>query len=337
MHQRSRHVSQSAEGNAIVVTRGNLIIMKLISQQSDRSSASDNQHSDRTWPCGPDNRCWFCCTRGSGFPPQHRQRVFGKSEHALSIPSALLRHDLLVVSAHVSHPHPTTSHRPNDHLSSLQSLEFRLPSPVLMNVHDGNIAPTLLFHASADIQPAHIPHLSDPLRLRLSTVSPAFDPRAHPVASHVLGEEPQRPPDRLLHHAILARQKRAEHIDGLRETGHAEFVALSHEHVQPDANGQSVAEIVLFLAALLPLGTDRVPDVPFVEADLGPPGWISDVYFVGDQGGIDKRGGRFDGFLGREGGGSVGDVLVRDGVDVNAVHVYERSFGKWRKVVRDGL
>ena len=263
--------------------------------------------------------------------------MFLEGEQPLPIPSALFRHDLLIISTHVGHPHPAASHRPNDHLARLQPLEFRLPTPIFMDGHNDNIAPTVFIHAGADVQPGHIPHGPYPLRLRLAIVGATFDPGAHPIASHVLGEEPKRPPDRLLHQALLARQERAEHVDGLRETGHPEFVTLSHEHVQPDAHGQGVAEGVLFFATLLALRAHRVPDVPFVEADLGPPGWIADVHFVGDQGGIDKRGGGLDGFLGGEGSDSVRDVLVRDGVDVDAVHVYKWSFGEWRKVIRDGL
>lgn len=145
--------------------------------------------------------------------------------------------------------------------------------------------------------------------------------RTNRPPTHEPRKQIQWPPGRLLNDTLGGGHKRGNHIHALRDTRHADVAALADEHVQPDCDGERVREGVAFFGTAAAFGADGIPDVPFVEADCGP--GLGCGYVVFNAGEVDEGGGYFDGAFGGERGCGVGEVRVRAGVHVDAVHVDE--------------
>lgn len=138
-------------------------------------------------------------------------------------------------------------------------------------------------------------------------------------AAHEAAEEPEGPPGGLANDAALGGHERADDVDGLGNVGHANVAALPHEHVEPDGDGERIRQRVLLLGPLIAGCALRVPDVPFVKADLD--GRLGRGHVGLDAGEVDEGGGDLNGALGGEGCGSILAVLLGGGIDVDAVHV----------------
>ena len=139
------------------------------------------------------------------------------------------------------------------------------------------------------------------------------------AASHVLAEQQQRPPDRLLDHALSRCHQRCDDIDALSNVRHANVLALSHEHVEPYRHSQSVRQCVHLFRAFLARGALWVPDVPLVEADRLPGYRSRDA--VLDASEVYQTGADLDGALSGARSHRILDRVLGGRVDVDAVHV----------------
>ncbi len=92
--------------------------------------------------------------------------------------------------------------------------------------------------------------------------------RGDGATAHVLGHQQVRPPYSLLHQVAVAGVDGCDNIDTLGETGDLDDVGVTQEDVEPYGHAEHVGHVVDLLVALRPGIPLRIPDVPFVEADL---------------------------------------------------------------------
>jgi hypothetical protein len=187
-------------------------------------------------PCSGRRRC----------PDEHGHRVLRKRVQPLAVPLGLLYTNPLAPLL-IRNLDMLPRHRENlDPLPirNLQALNLR-PEPLLpVHIHHGQHHSAVTPPRGTDIQPRRLDaaRAAQPLGLRLAQVLPAAEVHGEGVAAHVLAEEEEGPPGRLLHEAVGRGHERGDDVDGLGDVGHADVGRLADEDVEPDADGQGIGE-----------------------------------------------------------------------------------------------
>lgn len=193
--------------------------------------------------------------------------------------------------------------------------EINLVISVLANVGNSQVGEAVLASDGASIEVGCLDGATDPVGVCAAGIFGRLDIQSDGVATHVLAEEKQRPPDGLFDDTILASHERRDDVDGLCDIGHAHVFGLADEGVQEDRDSKGVGECVLLFRALLTRCADRVPDVPLVEADCGSGDGLGDLVLDASQ--IDESAGHLDCSLSSSRRGSIGQVLIVCCVDLS--------------------
>lgn len=263
------------------------------------------------------------------LPSKESEGVLGELVGTLAIPGAF-GHANFLLSIHVTRRDAVCG---DGEYGDLTSSPFELGLEVLFvaDVDDSNIDISVLSQCGTDIQPGSVLDGADPLGTRFALIGTARNVRIDGPPSHILREQVQGPPDRLLYDTILGRHQGGNDIDALRNTGHPDVFALTHKDVEPDGHAQSVGEGIAFFSALVARSAHGVPHVPLVKADCGPR--LVRRNTVLNHGKVDEGRGNLNRAFSGQGSSDIGKMSWTAGVEMDTVHVNERNAASREKRV----